>query len=118
VQDGRPAEACRNLSDIARETVALGDVELTVNVLELYATIFADLGDPVRAAHLLGASAATRLRAELPLAEADAALIERSIGRVRPAEREDWDRDVSTGATFTVDEALDEAERASATARQ
>jgi len=118
VQDGRAEEAGRSLSEIARETVALGDIELTVTVLELFATIFAERGDPVRAAHLLGASAAMRARAELPMAAADAALVERSISRVRPAERAAWDRDVAAGGGYTVDEALAEAERPPATARQ
>jgi tetratricopeptide (TPR) repeat protein len=118
VQDGRAEEAGRSLSEIARETVALGDIELTVNVLELFATIFAERGDPVRAAHLLGASAAMRARAELPMAAADAALVERSISRVRPAELATWDRDVAAGRGYTVDEALAEAERPPATARQ
>jgi predicted ATPase/class 3 adenylate cyclase len=111
VQDGRPADARRSLSEIARETVVLGDIELTVTVVELFATIFAELGDPVRAAHLLGASTAMRLRAELPVAPADAALIERSISRVRPLEGEEWDRDVAAGHGYTIDDALDEAER-------
>jgi hypothetical protein len=44
---------------------------------------------------------------------ADTALVERSISRVRPAEREAWDRDVAAGAGYTVDEALEEAERPS-----
>jgi hypothetical protein len=118
VQDGRPDEAGRSLSEIARDTVALGDIELTVNVLELFATIFAELGDRVRAAHLLGASAALRQRAELPLPAADAALIERSIASIRPADRHAWDRDVAAGAGYTVDEALEEAESRSAAARQ
>jgi predicted ATPase/class 3 adenylate cyclase len=109
VHDGRAEEARRDLSGVARETVALGDVELTVNVLELFAMIFAELADPVRAARLLGAAEAMRRRAELPIAAADAALLQRSIGRVRSAAGENWERDAETGAGYTLDTALDTA---------
>jgi hypothetical protein len=91
--------------------VDLGDVELTVNVLELFAAIFACEGDARTAARMLGASQALREQAELPIAAIDAAMLERSIGRVRPADGTAWERDLRTGAGWTVDEALQEAHR-------
>ena len=48
-----------------------------------------------------------RAKAELPIAAADAAMIERHISRVRPAETaRRGTRDLRTGAGWTVDEAL------------
>ena len=111
VHEGRTEQAYRDLRDIARSTVDLGDVELTVNVLELFAAIFACEGDARTAARMLGASQALREQAELPIAAIDAAMLERSIGRVRPADGTEWDRDLRTGAGWTVDEALQEAHR-------
>ena len=111
VHEGRAEEAYRDLRDIARPTVDLGDVELTVNVLELFAAIFACSGDARRAARMLGASQAMRAKAELPIAAIDAAMLERSIGRVRPEDGTEWDRDLRTGAGWTIEEALEEAHR-------
>ena len=87
-------------------------MELTVNVLELFAAVFAGLDDARRAARMLGASQAMRAKAELPIAAVDAAMLERHIGRVRPTDGTAWDADLRTGAGWTVDEALDEADRA------
>jgi hypothetical protein len=41
-------------------------------------------------------------------------MIERHISCVRPTESTGWDADLRTGAGWTVDEALDEADRAPA----
>jgi len=109
VHEDRMEEAYRDLRAIARPATDLGDEELTINVLELFASIFAGLGDPHRAARMLGASQAMRARAELPLAAIDADLIERHVGHVRSEDRTAWDRDLRTGAAWTVDEALGEA---------
>ena len=113
VQDDRTEEAYRTLRAIASSTVALGDVELTVNLIELFAMVFADFDDARRAAHMLGAAQAMRAQAELPIAAVDAAMLARSISRVRPDDCRDWDRDVEAGAGLTVDQVLAEAERAS-----
>ena len=111
-QDDRTAEAHRTLSACARSTVALGDVELTITAIELYAMVFAAEDDARRAAHLLGASQEMRRRAELPIDRADGARLERAMDRVRPSERSGWDGDVEAGSRYTVDEALAEAESA------
>jgi len=111
VHEDRMEEAYRELQAIARETVDLGDVELTIDVIELFAAIFAGLDDAPRAARMLGASQAMRGSAELPIAAVDAAMLERHLRRVRREDDEQWDRDLRTGASWTVDEALDEAHR-------
>jgi hypothetical protein len=81
----------------------------TVNVVEPVAAICS--GDARRAAGMLGASLAMRAQADLPIAAIDAAMLERSIGQVRPEDGTEWDRDLRTGAGWTVDEALQEADR-------
>jgi predicted ATPase/class 3 adenylate cyclase len=111
VHEDRMEQAYGELRAIARETVDLADVELTINVVELFAAIFAGLDDPGRAARMLGAAQAMRRNAELPIAAADAAMIERHLGRVRQADSAQWERDLLTGAGWSVDEALREADR-------
>ena len=63
---------------------------------------------------MLGASQAMRRKAELPITSVDAGMIERHISCVRPTESSGWDADLRTGAGWTVEEALDEADRAPA----
>lgn len=112
VEEDRTEEAYLDLRSIARPTVQLGDVELTVTVLELFASVFAGQGDARRAARMLGAARAMRQQAELPIVGPDAAMLERHISRVRPTDTAEWDADLRTGGGFSVDEALDEADRA------
>jgi hypothetical protein len=111
VHEERPEDAYRTLRDIARPTVDLGDLELTINVIELFASIFAGLDDARRAARMLGAAQAMRAQAELPIPLVDAAMLERQISRVRPTDGTEWDDDLRTGAALTVDETLEEAHR-------
>ena len=84
VHEDRTEEAYRELRDIARPTVDLGDAELTINVIELFALIFADLDDAQRAARMIGAARAMRTKAELPIARVDAAILDRHISRCPP----------------------------------
>ena len=112
VDEDRTDEAYRDLRSIARPTVELGDVELTVTVLELFASIFAGQGDARRAARMLGASRAMREKAELPSVGPDAAMLGRHISRVRPSDGGEWDDDLRAGCGWSVEEALDEADRA------
>ena len=112
VHEDRMDEAYRDLRTIARPTVDLDDAELTINVLELFAAVFAGLDDARRAARMLGASQAMRARAELPIVAIDAVLLERNIDRVRPTDGTQWDQDLRIGAGWTVEEALEEAGRA------
>jgi tetratricopeptide (TPR) repeat protein len=114
LHEDRAEEALRELRDIARPTVELGDVELTINVIELFACGFARQDDARRAARMLGASHAMRRKAELPITSVDAAMIERHIQCARPTDSTAWDVDLRTGAGWSVDEALDEADRAPA----
>jgi tetratricopeptide (TPR) repeat protein len=112
LHEDRAAEAVRELRTIARPTVELGDVELTINVIELFACGFARQDDAPRAARMLGASQAMRRQAELPITSVDAAMIERHIRCARPTDTTAWDADLRAGAGWTVDQALEEAESA------
>jgi hypothetical protein len=51
------------------------------------------------------------VKAELPIAAIDAAMLERFIGQVRLEDGTEWDRDLRTGAGWTIEEALEEAHR-------
>jgi hypothetical protein len=103
-------EAHEVLRTVAASTVALGDIDLTINLVELFAMVFAELHDGKRAARMIGAAHAMRQRAELPIPAADAALIDRSIGKVRPAPLDDdWARNIETGASYSIDDAIEEA---------
>jgi hypothetical protein len=87
--------------------VALGDPDITVDVLALFSQLFAELGDAERAAVLLGAMEALRRKAELPIAEPDAAALALSIDKVRSQPTPDqWKANVERGAVTSVQEAL------------
>lgn len=110
VAAGRISEAHAALNQHASATVELGDVELSISVLELFCLVFAELSDPARAARLLGATAALRESAELPIAAPDVVMLERSISKVR--DRPDgatWTRNVTVGSAYSLKEALADA---------
>ena len=107
---GRPGEALAGLRDVSATAAGLGDPDMSVALLELFAGAFAGLDDPLRAAHMLGAATAMRDTLELPLDPPDAALLERGVGPVRDrTDPERWRADVEAGRTLGVDAALGEA---------
>ncbi|CAN5301442.1 hypothetical protein BH18ACT9_BH18ACT9_12550 [soil metagenome] len=59
------------LASVAREAVALKDVELSIEVLESFAAIWVAMGDIERAARLLGASDKQRDVAGIPRTRPD-----------------------------------------------
>jgi tetratricopeptide (TPR) repeat protein len=110
LEDGRPAEALQGLRDVAATAAGLGDPDMSVSLIELFAVAFAGLDDAVRSAHMLGAATAIRDALELPLDPPDAAILERGIAPVRDrtgAER--WRAEVEAGRALGVDDALAEA---------
>jgi hypothetical protein len=87
--------------------VALGDVELTINIIELFGMVFAEGGDAEGAARLLGASEAMREKAGLPIPAPDASLLEASMRKVRSRPDPDaWHRNVALGTGYDVQDAL------------
>ena len=110
VQAGRAPEAHETLRQHARASLALGDVELSINLLETWCVVFAELGEPATAARLFGVTTALRRSAEIPIAAPDAVLLERSISKVRDlSDANTWAANVATGSKFSLHDALAEA---------
>jgi tetratricopeptide (TPR) repeat protein len=110
LEDGRPAEGLTTLRGVSRDAERLGDPDMFVALIEMFAVTFAALDDARRAARLLGASQAMRSRLELPIDPPDAAILEKGIAPVR--ERSDpgrWRADVDAGRPLGVEDALAEA---------
>lgn len=109
---GRDDEAERMLDEHAAGAVALGDIELTADLVEIYCVLHAMRGDVRRAATLLGVAEGLRERAELPMSEPDRRWLERTLAaareRVDPATWAQW---VRAGRRLTPEEALVEAQR-------
>lgn len=61
VQAGRIHDAHQTLREHASRTLALGDVELSINLIETWCVVFAELADPAKAARLLGDHRAAQL---------------------------------------------------------
>jgi tetratricopeptide (TPR) repeat protein len=105
-----PEHAYEEARGIVADAVALGDIDLSVDVLETCATIWAGLGDAQRAATLLGTAEKQRELAGIPRAEPD----ERHLSRfMEPARRsvpeQTWADLLATGASMSVEEAAREA---------
>ncbi|MEJ7705152.1 MAG: hypothetical protein WKF47_16560 [Geodermatophilaceae bacterium] len=89
--------------------MALGDIELTVAVLELFCMLLAESADSARTARLLGATRSMRAEAELPIADPDAVALQRAVDKVRLQTDADlWQRDLVLGAGYSVEDALAE----------
>jgi predicted ATPase/class 3 adenylate cyclase len=109
MQAGRTDEAWTLLREHAASVLDLGDIELSITVIELFCLCLAELGDPTRAARLLGASEELRRRAELPIQVPDAVLLEASVQKVRNRpDPETWAANVEVGRGYTVDDAIAE----------
>ncbi len=110
MQAGRSAEAWQLLHEHASEVLELGDIELTITVIELFSQSLAELGDAVSAARLLGASEALRVSADLPIQVPDAAILAISIDKVRDMpDPSTWAANTATGRAYTADQAIAEA---------
>jgi predicted ATPase/class 3 adenylate cyclase len=108
--DGRTDEAYQRLRANSAAALALEDVDLMVAILEAYAMIFAERGEPVRAARFVGAAAAMRTKAGLPMPAADAVIFERYISKVRPGSDTDgWLQNVQSGAGQSAEDLVAEA---------
>jgi predicted ATPase/class 3 adenylate cyclase len=107
---GRTQAAHDRLCEVAADAIGLGDIDLTINVIELFAAVFGELADAARAARMLGSSAALREQAELPIPAPDAAFLERSTDPLRrtvdPAQ---WRGEMELGRSLSAQDALAEA---------
>jgi hypothetical protein len=104
---GRAQEAYGSLREHAAGILAFGDLELTIDVIELLASAFAQLGDPPRAAWLLGCAEALREQAGMPRAVPDEDLLAEFTGAARAAvSAAEWDEQYLAGRAVTPAEAV------------
>ncbi len=105
-----PARAYEHLADIAERVVALGDIELSIVVIEASACVWAGLGDPGRAARLLGSAEGCRQKVGIPRSASDQRDIDRfiepALGSLSKAE---WQHEYTQGQELSLEAAVVEA---------
>ncbi|HET6666586.1 MAG TPA: adenylate/guanylate cyclase domain-containing protein [Intrasporangium sp.] len=102
-----PQPALRMLLDTAPSTIALGDLELSICVVENFASVWAVLGDGPRAAALMGAADRHREAAGIPRTAADRAILDRFVSSARSeAHNDEWDRAYAAGRNLTIEAAV------------
>ena len=110
LRTGQADEAYASLRAQAADMVGLGDIELTIEIIELLAGAFGQRGDAGRAAKLLGAAEALREQAGMPIRGPDAELLEVFLAPARGLLSADqWEQERRAGRTLNVQEALAEA---------
>ncbi len=102
-----PEPAYRQLAECAAEAVALEDMELSIDVVESFAGIWAAMGDGERAARLVGSADAQREQAGMPRALPDEQLLQRFLAPARDTtEPTLWARAHQEGRDLDIDAAL------------
>lgn len=102
-----PEPAYRQLAECAADAVALADMELSIDVVESFAAIWAAKGNGERAARLVGSAEAHRERAGMPRAQPDEQLLQRFLTPARDAtEPMVWARAHREGRELDIDAAL------------
>jgi tetratricopeptide (TPR) repeat protein len=102
-----PRPALEELRQVAANAAALDDPTLTVEVLDIAAAVWAALGDPERAAMLLGASDQERELRVMPRSAPDERHLERFLAPARQSwPAQEWDGAHRTGASMPLDQAI------------
>jgi hypothetical protein len=110
LRTGRADEAYASLRSQVASIVGLGDIELTIEIIELLAGAFSQLGDAGRAARLLGTTEALREQAGMPIRGPDAELLEEFLTPAHSLLSADlWEEERRAGRTLNVQEALNQA---------
>jgi hypothetical protein len=86
----RADEAYASLHSLAASIAGLGDIELTIEIIELLAGAFSQRGDAGRAARLVGTTEALREQAGMPIREPDAALLAEFLAPARDLLTTSW----------------------------
>jgi predicted ATPase/class 3 adenylate cyclase len=107
---GQADDAYASLRAGAADIVGLGDIELTIDVIELFASVFAQRGDAARAARLLGTAEALRDQAGMPIRAPDAELLEGFLAVARDSvSAREWDEHRTAGRARSAQDALADA---------
>lgn len=102
-----PEQAFREFVEVAPAAVALGDVELSIDVVEILASIWAAFGDGARAATLLGLADNQRDVTGISRSAPDQALLDRFVAPLRAAlETERWQQAYAVGVGLTIEAAV------------
>jgi predicted ATPase/class 3 adenylate cyclase len=106
---GHLDDAYSDLVDVAEDVLSLNDVDLTINLIEMLCTLWAERGDVRRAARLFGTGEAMREQADLPRPAPDTTMLESSLTHVR-VEGDDpaWRRHVEEGRSLSAEAAIAE----------
>ena len=105
-----PERARDVLRDVAAGAVALGDIELSIDVIDTSAAIWAALGHAEQAATLLGTAEKQRQVAGIPRPAPDQQHLDRFIDPARRSVPEHhWNSALARGATLTIDQAVTQA---------
>ncbi len=105
-----PEPAHEVLLDVAADAIALGDIELSIDVIDTSAAIWAGLGHAEQAATLLGAAEKQRKLAGLPRPEPDQQHLDRFIDPARRSVPEQaWIGALARGALLTIEDAVSRA---------
>ena len=104
---GQIDSADQELRNLAQSAIAVNDVDLTVNLIELLAMVRVETGDVATGARLSGTADAMREQANLPRPPPDAAHLDRSLAKVRGTVSEEvWDTYVREGRASSSDDAI------------
>ena len=105
-----PDQARRHLGEFAADAVSLGDQELSITIVELFACVLSELGAAAVVGRLMGAADAQRERLGMPRPSLDTVRLDESLPKAMellpPGE---WEGAYAAGQGLTVDEAVTEA---------
>lgn len=105
-----PERAHDVLRDVAADAIALGDIELSIDLLDASAAIWAGLGHPEQAATLLGTAEKQRELTGIPRPEPDQQHLDRFIEPARRSVPEEaWIGALTRGALLTIEDAVSQA---------
>lgn len=108
-----PAPAFSQLVDVAPAAIALGDIELSIGVVDLFAGVWAAFGEGERSAAMLGTADRQRELAGIPRTAPDRALLGRFLDPVRRGtDAQRWDRAYERGKGLTIEAAVAEGSAA------
>jgi tetratricopeptide (TPR) repeat protein len=105
-----PERAFRELVAVAPAAIALGDSELSIQAVEIFACIWAAFGDGKRAATMLGVAEHQREITGIPRGGPDQALLDRFLVPVRVAtDPQRWQQAYARGMGLTIEAAVTES---------